>query len=290
MKILILGIEGQLGRDIERTLKDHDLSGPLYDELDITDEDRVEAAVSGAAPDWVINSAAMTNVDKCETEQELARAVNAAGAHNAARAAAAAGASLIHISTDYVFDGAKNGPYVETDDPRPLNVYGETKLAGEQFVARACPDHYIVRTSGLYGTHECWGKGTNFVETMLRLSRDHTRLQIVRDEVLTPTFTEDLAGHILRMIENRPPWGIYHATNDGRCSWFDFATEIFRLESVPIELEGITSAVWGAPARRPANSVLENAALKSADLDEFPGWRDALERYLSERRRKLRES
>ena len=290
MKILILGIQGQLGRDIEHALADQEVTGPLYEELDVTDGDRVEAAVADAAPDWVVNCAAMTNVDKCETERELAYDINAAGAHNAARAAAAAGAGLVHISTDYVFDGAREGPYVETDDPRPLNVYGESKLAGERFVARSCPDHYIVRTSGLYGTHECWGKGTNFVETMLRLSRDHTRLRIVRDEVLTPTFTENLAVHVRRMIESRPPWGVYHATNDGRCSWFDFATEIFRLECVPIELEGITSAEWGAPARRPANSVLENAALKKAGLDEFPGWRDALERYLSQRRRKLRES
>jgi len=281
MKILILGIQGQLGRDIERALADQDVTGPLYEELDITDGDRVEAAVAGAAPDWVVNCAAMTNVDQCETEQKLAHDINATGAHNAARAAAAAGAGLVHISTDYVFDGNKDEPYVETDDPRPLNVY---------VVARSCPDHYIVRTSGLYGTHKCWGKGTNFVETMLRLSRDNTRLRIVRDEVLTPTFTEDLAAHIRRMIESRPPWGVYHATSDGRCSWFDFATEIFRLESVPIELEGITSAEWGAPARRPANSVLENAALKKAGLDEFPGWRDALERYLSSRRRKGAET
>jgi dTDP-4-dehydrorhamnose reductase len=190
---------------------------------------------------------------------------------------------LIYVSTDYVFDGTKRTPYLETDAPRPLNVYGTTKLAGEWFTADACPHHYIVRTSGLYGTHECWGKGTNFVETMLRLCRDRTELQIVRDEVLTPTFTEDLAAHIRRMIEERPEPGIYHGSNEGECSWFDFATEIFRIARVPIALEGITSAQWGAPAKRPAYSVLENAALKAAGFNEFSDWRDALERYLLKR-------
>jgi len=283
MKIAIFGIQGQLGRDLELALSDFQVIPMLFEEVNVTDSDRVAEAVSSASPDWVINAAAMTHVDKCETEERAAWEVNAQGARYVAAAAAESGARLVHVSTDYVFDGSKTGPYVESDSPRPVNVYGVTKLAGEWFVQDTVPHHYIVRTSGLYGTHDCWGKGTNFVETMLRLARDHTELKIVRDEVLTPTFTEDLAAQIRRMIDEEPPWGMYHATNEGQCSWFDFATEIFRLSGTPIAVQGITSDQWGAPARRPANSVLENAALKSAGINVFPDWGDALERYLGKR-------
>ncbi|MGD8413463.1 MAG: dTDP-4-dehydrorhamnose reductase [Candidatus Latescibacterota bacterium] len=284
MKIAIFGIQGQLGRDLETALSAWDVVGVPIEKVSVTDSDAVDKAVSEVGPDWVINAAAMTHVDKCETDERQAWEVNALGARHVARAANAAGAGLIQVSTDYVFDGTKGAPYVETDVPRPLNVYGLTKLAGEWFAADACPAHYIVRTSGLYGTHPCWGKGTNFVETMLNLAGDRNELQIVRDEVLTPTFTEDLAAQVRRIIEAAPGPGIYHATNEGQCSWFDFATEIFLIQGTPISLEGITSSQWGAPARRPANSVLENAALKKAGINEFPDWRDALTRYLSKRR------
>jgi dTDP-4-dehydrorhamnose reductase len=274
-------VEGQLGRDLQTALSDLDIVEMLYADVDITDAGAVRRAVSASRPDWVVNCAALTNVDRCETERDAAFAVNATGAGNVAAAAAEAGAKLVHVSTDYVFDGGKTSPYRESDPTGPLNVYGASKLAGESFVADACAAHYIVRTSGLYGRHECWGKGTNFVRTMLRLARDHTRLKIVRDEVLTPTFTEDLSAHIRSIVDTRPDSGIYHATNDGACSWFDFATEIFRLTAQPIELEGITSAEWGAPAKRPAYSVLENGALREAGLDRFPHWKDALARYLA---------
>jgi len=283
MRIAIFGIEGQLGRDLEIVFSDFDVKPMLYADVDVTDGGRVGDAVAGFKPDWVVNSAAMTHVDKCESEEKVAFEVNALGARHVAESAAAVGARLIHISTDYVFDGEKEKPYMESDIPRPINVYGETKLAGERFVETVCPQHFIVRTSGLYGTHECWGKGTNFVETIIRLARERSGLKVVRDEVLTPTFTEDLADHIRRLVVTPPDYGVYHATNEGQCSWFDFATEIFRQTATPIALEGITSMEWGAPARRPANSVLENAALKSAGLNAFPDWRDALERYLAKR-------
>jgi dTDP-4-dehydrorhamnose reductase len=283
VRVAIFGIEGQLGRDLEIALSEFDVVPMLYADVDITDERCVKSAVADCAPDWVVNSAAMTHVDRCESEKEEAFAVNATGARYVAEASADAGARLIHISTDYVFDGEKDEPYVESDTPRPINMYGETKLAGERFVQKACPQHYIVRTSGLYGTHECWGKGTNFVETMIRLSRERSTIKVVRDEVLTPTFTEDLAIHIRRLIEAVPAHGVYHATNEGQCSWFDFATEIFRQTATPIALEGISAAEWGAPARRPAYSVLENAALRSLKLNAFPTWQNALERYLAKR-------
>ena len=283
VKIAIFGIEGQLGRDLEIALSDFDVAPMLYADVDIVDRTRVGDAVSAASPDWVINSAAMTHVDRCETQEKAAFEVNAEGARHVAEAAATTNARLIHVSTDYVFDGKKGSPYVESDVPRPLNVYGKTKLAGERFVGEVCPQHYIIRSSGLYGTHECWGKGTNFVETMLRLALDRNELKVVRDEVLTPTFTEDLAAQVRRLIETPPEYGVYHATNEGQCSWFDFATEIFCQTKTPIALEGISSKEWGAPAKRPANSVLENAALKAAGSNVFPEWRDALQRYLSKR-------
>lgn len=283
LKIAIFGIEGQLGRDVAIALSDHTVIPMLYEDVDITARARVEAAVDAAKPDWVINAAAMTHVDRCETEEAKALAVNALGARFVAVAAAAAGARLIHISTDYVFDGSKGAPYVETDPARPLNVYGVTKLAGEVFVNAACAEHYILRTSGLYGTHKCWGKGTNFVETMLGLAGERDELTVVSDEVLSPTFTEDLADQIRAVIDARPEPGLYHATNEGYCSWFEFAGEIFRLSGTPVVLKEISSAQWAAPARRPANSSLENAALNKAGLNVFPNWKDALARYLSKR-------
>jgi len=283
VKIAIFGIEGQLGRDLEIALSDFDVVPMLYADVDIVNRAGVGDAVSAASPDWVINSAAMTHVDRCETQEKSAFEVNAEGARHVAEASQATNARLIHLSTDYVFDGKKDSPYVESDVPQPINVYGKSKLAGERFVKEVCPQHYVVRTSGLYGTHECWGKGTNFVETMLRLALEKTELKVVRDEVLTPTFTEDLAAQVRRLIETPPQYGVYHATNEGQCSWFDFATEIFYQTKTPIALEGILSKEWGAPAKRPANSVLENAALKTDGLNEFPDWRDALQRYLAKR-------
>jgi dTDP-4-dehydrorhamnose reductase len=283
LKVAVFGVQGQLGRDIEVALSGHEVLPILYEDVDITDRETVRRAVTGLAPDWVINAAAMTHVDRCETEERAAFEVNALGARYTAEASSAAGARLIYVSTDYVFDGRKGTPYNEDDLPRPLNVYGNTKLAGEYFSSAACPDHYILRTSGLYGTHECWGKGTNFVETMLSLAKKRSSIRVVRDEILTPTFTEDLAALLAALIETPPAPGVYHATNQGQCSWYDFATEIFMCTRTPIELEGITAKEWGAPARRPANSVLENARLQAAGFDTFPDWRDALARYLKKR-------
>jgi dTDP-4-dehydrorhamnose reductase len=184
-----------------------------------------------------------------------------------------------------VFDGRKLSPYIESDPPAPLNVYGLSKLAGEYASRAACSRPYILRTCGLYGLNPCWGKGTNFVDKMLELAASRDRLQVVGDEVLTPTFTEDLAAQILAVTDNPPPPGIYHATNDGYCSWYEFAAEIFSITGVEITLEEISSAAWNAPARRPAYSVLENKALRDNDLDQFPDWRDALRRYLKKRRK-----
>jgi dTDP-4-dehydrorhamnose reductase len=291
MRIAVFGSDGQLGTDLVAALDGHDVI-PFVEpgraggaEVDVTSIEVVEAAISREKPDWVVNTAAMTNVDACETQVEAAVTVNGIGARNVAETCTASGAKLLHIGTDYVFDGAKDGPYVESDPPHPINVYGMSKLMGEWYVQSECESHWIVRTSGLYGTAPCVGKGgANFVETMLRLAGERDSLTVVDDERLTPTFTEDLSRQLLTIIEHDPPPGVYHATNGGSCSWFEFAREIFRVGGVDVGLEPISAAQWKATAKRPANSVLENAALAAAGCDVMPDWHDALARYLGKRR------
>ena len=287
MRIAIFGIEGQLGSALARALSAHDVVPVTEASADLREADAVRGAVDSARPEWVINAAAMTHVDRCETEPIPAFQINAVGARNVARAAQSAGAALIQVSTDYVFDGTKAGPYTEADRPNPLGVYGMSKLAGELFAGNECERHYVVRTSGLYGMAPCVGKGTNFVETMLRLAGERSELKVVQDERLTPTFADDLAIQLGRIVEAPPAPGIYHATNAGDCSWYDFATEIFRLRKVPIRVRGIPASEWETPTRRPANSVLENAALAENGIDVMPGWKDALERYLEAKRAAL---
>lgn len=285
MRIVIFGMSGQLGCDVAAALAAHTVVASDPPRTDITDAKAVSAVVDHAKADWVINCAAMTHVDQCESEPSRAFAVNGIGARNVAQACAAAGATLVHISTDYVFDGNQATPYVESNTPRPVNVYGMSKLAGEWFASDACAQHYILRTSGLYGIHECRGKGTNFVETMLRLGAERETLSVVEDEVLTPTFTEDVAALIADIIDNKPRHGVYHATNEGSCSWRDFAMEIFTRCGLKVVVSGISAREWGAPARRPANSVLENKALEQIGMNHFGDWQDALSRYLSRRKR-----
>lgn len=286
MRVAVFGAEGQLGQDVLPTFGGHKVASVAHGQADVTDAKAVTAAVAAMKPDLVINAAAMTHVDRCETERERAFAINGEGAGNVARACGEAGATLIHISTDYVFDGKKGKPYVESDTPNPLNVYGESKLDGERRVAQSTAAHYIVRSSGLYGVHPCRGKGgANFVETMLRLAGERDTLKVVDDEVLTPTYTVDLARALIGIAESQPPYGIYHATNGGECSWFTFARRIFELAGVEIALERTTAASWGAPAKRPPYSVLANDALARAGVPPMPAWEGALGRYLAQRSR-----
>lgn len=291
MKISIFGIRGQLGVDLEAALSRHEIFGhdvvDIDNTVDVTDREAVITCIDAERPDWVINSAAMTHVDLCESEAIKAYQINALGARYLAEAAADAGAAMVQISTDYVFDGSKTAPYVEDDPTHPINVYGMTKLAGEWFTESECERHYTVRTSGLYGLAPCRGKGTNFVEKMLELAKDRSELTVVNDEVLTPTFTADLAAQVALIVEGDLPPGVYHATNEGQCSWFDFATEIFRMSETPIGLSPISAAEWKAPAKRPAYSVLENAALEREGKNIMPDWADALERYIEQRKAAL---
>ena len=283
MKVAIFGISGQLGSDVAAALSSHQVIPVEHTRADIRDAAAVMTAVCDAEPEWVINCAAMTHVENCEREALAAFDANAGGARHVAIAATTAKARLIHISTDYVFDGTAHAPYVETDFPRPLNIYGSSKLAGE-WAVRAEGAHIVLRTSGLYGLNACRGKGTNFVEIMIKRAQSGAPTRVVRDEVLTPTFSVDLAGQIRTIMEEQTPGGVYHATNAGSCSWFEFAREIFRHAGAADAPGSVTAREWNSPVRRPAYSVLENRALASLGIDRMPEWRDALSRYMSERR------
>ena len=284
MKLAIIGADGQLGCDVMLAL--HDLQPvPLTEnEIDVTNKDRVASVLANIRPDCVINTAAFTDVDRCETEEKRAFAVNALGAKHVAESCDAIGATIVHISTDYVFNGRKNSPYRENDTPAPINIYGATKRSGEVYIQNACANHYIVRTSGLYGMAPCIGKGgKNFVDTMLGLAGERDSIAVVSDEVLSPTFTEDLAAQLRVFLDGSLPAGIYHATSEGSCSWFEFAKTIFEMAEIAVRLEETTSAKWGAPAKRPAFSVLENAKLLKHLKCTMPHWGDALQRYLKKK-------
>ena len=248
--------------------------------LDIRDRAAVERALAGGRAEAVINAAAYTDVDGCESHEEQALAVNGAGAGHVASACAAAGIPVLHLSTDYVFDGRIPAPgeYVEQDAVAPLSAYGRTKLAGERAVAAAGGPHWIVRTQWLYGL-----RGKNFVDTMLRLAGERDRLSVVDDQVGSPTSTHDLAPLLWRFLQQRPPAGVYHATNSGSCSWFGFAAEIFRQAGSRVVLEPTDSRSLGRPAPRPARSVLSNAKLRAALGGGLPPWKEALARYLARR-------
>ena len=284
MQVAIFGVSGQLGSDVAAALSSHDVIPIDETRADIRDERVVLDAVRDAAPDWVINCAAMTHVEGCERDPLTAFDVNARGAANVARAATGAGARTVHISTDYVFDGERGEPYDETALPRPLNIYGASKLAGEWAVRAADARHVIVRTTGLYGFNACIGKGTNFVETMLKRADSGAPTRVVSDETLTPTFSVDLAAQIRLMIERDVPPGMYHATTAGSCSWFEFAREIFALHGAANPPAPTSAAEWNSPVRRPRYSVLEHGALGKLGLDIMPPWRDALARYLTGRK------
>jgi len=283
MKVAILGISGQLGSDVAAALSSHQVIPVDRARADIRDQAPVMSAIQAAKPEWVVNCAAMTHVEGCEKDAPAAFAVNGGGARHVAIAASAANARLLHISTDYVFDGEKRTPYREPDFPRPVNVYGASKLAGEWAVRAEGGRHVVVRTSGVYGLNACRGKGTNFVETMIKRAQSGAATRVVSDEVLTPTFSVDLAQQIRVMIEHNVPGGVYHATNAGSCSWFEFAREIFRHAGSTAAPESISAKEWNSPVRRPPYSVLENHALAVLGIDRMPDWHDALSRYMAER-------
>ncbi len=290
MNILLIGANGQLGTDLCQALAGHDLVTAIQPgtppgalahpvELDIADTAQVRACVAAHSPQLVINTAAFHRVDDIEQDASVALQVNALAAQQLALVCREADAALMYFSTDYVFDGARRTPYAEADPPNPISAYGATKLAGELLVRSAWHKHYILRPCGLYGTAGAMGKGGNFVNTMLRLAREGKPVRVIRDQVCTPTFTQDLASQIAVLIETGR-YGTYHTTSDGACSWYEFACEIFRLAGLLPQVTPITSAEFGAPARRPAYSVLENRALRDLGIDRMRDWHAALAEYV----------
>ena len=273
---MITGGVGMLGRDVERAAREvnHEPVALTRADLDICDREAVEQAFIEHYPGAVINCAAWTNVDGAEEHEAEATEVNGRGAGNVAAAAAAVGASVVHPSTDYVFDGSKGDGYVESDDVAPISGYGRSKLAGEREVAAANPRHWIVRSSWLFGVH-----GRNFVETMLGLAQDRDEVVVVRDQVGCPTYTGHLAEGLVRLLDG-DQYGIHHMAGGGRCSWYEFAVEIFSQAGVDCRVLSATSDMLDRPAPRPAFSVLESEREHPILL---PDWRDGLRDYLTER-------
>ncbi|MGQ9525200.1 MAG: dTDP-4-dehydrorhamnose reductase [Armatimonadota bacterium] len=284
MKVAIIGANGQLGTDLCRTARDHDVVALTHSHVCVEDMDSVLTALRDTKPQIVINTAAFHRVDECETNPEPAFLVNAIGARNVAVACRDTDAVLVHISTDYVFgfDRGRFTPYLEEDPPAPVNVYGASKLAGEHLIRAYLERHYIIRTAALYGTAGASGKGGNFVETMLRLAAEGRSIRVVDDQITSPTYTRDLAAKIWQVIEDGP-YGTYHITNSGQCSWFRFAQTIFRLSGLSPDLSPTTAVEFGAPAPRPSYSVLAHGSLRRVGLGEMRPWDVALSDYLSER-------
>ncbi len=287
MKALLIGCNGQLGTDLNQVLSAGaiEVTGLTHAQIEVSSSEQVEAVLEACRPDVVVNTSAFHKVEECEKQPERSFQVNAVGAWNLARACNRHCAVLVHFSTDYVFDGRKSTAYSESDLPCPLNVYGASKLAGEQMIAAATDRYFVLRTSGLYGVAGSSGKGGNFVELMLRKAREGNAVRVVDDQVLTPTFTADLAAMVGQLIATSA-YGLYHASCEGECSWYRFARSIHELEHIAADLVPVTTDQFPSPVRRPAYSVLSKKRLGALGLT-MPGWEDSLVRYLVARRSKI---
>jgi len=277
-KVIITGCNGQLGRalNLELDKTEYELVNTDVAELDITDIDQVLALAEKEQPYAIINCAAHTAVDACETQEDLAYKINAIGPRNLSIAATKVGAKLIHVSTDYIFPGDKDGIYTEFDTPGPRSVYGRTKLAGENFVKEFADRYFIVRTAWLYGD------GKNFVKTMLRLAEDRDTVSVVCDQYGSPTSAKELAKCIVHLLPTEN-YGLFHGTCEGSCNWAEFAEEIFRLAGKNVTVKHITSEEYAtnvAAAPRPKNSVLDNKMLKLTTDFMFADWKDAIKEYM----------
>lgn len=287
MKVAVIGASGQLGSDVVAAFYKHgDETVPLsHSDIELSDIDSVSVCLQEVRPQLVVNTAAMHHVENCEREPGKAFAVNGLGSRNLALVARDIDATLIHVSTDYVFDGAKASPYEETDPPSPLNVYGNTKLSGEYFVRGTVEKHFVLRTSAIYGHSPCRAKGgLNFIELMLKLARERSEVRVVDSEIVTPTSTAELSRQILALSQ-ADCYGLYHATAEGSCSWHEFAREIFALAGTKVNLLVAGPNEFPAKVPRPKFSVLENRGLKSHELNVFKPWQEGVREYLSVTRR-----
>lgn len=282
MKIMIIGAGGQLGSELVNLLQYDTLIPLTHLDIEMTDYQQVNDIISSNVPDVVINTAAYHRVDECEDNIEKSFSINAYAVRTLAKICNELNTTLVHFSTDYVFGGEKRTPYVEDDMPNPLSVYAISKLAGEYFVRNICSRFFLIRTCGLYGAKGISGKGGNFIELMLKLARDKRPIRVVADQVVTPTYAKELALKVSQIIRTNE-YGLYHATNDGGCSWYEFAKTIFDLTCINASLSPTTAADYGARARRPPYSVLENMNLKRIGLDDMSPWKEALKEYLIEK-------
>lgn len=285
MRVVLIGANGQLGSAVRLVLSSSpgvELRALTHVDLELCDDRATRGLLCEARPDLVINTAAYHRVDDCEDNPVRAFEVNTYAALHLAKICRDLDAELVHLSTDYVFAGDKVGGYSEDDLPNPLNAYGVSKLAGEYFVRHLCPKHFVVRSSGLFGIAGSRGKGSNFVELMLRLAQEGRDIRVVDDQVLSPTYTVDLARAIVWLVATKR-YGFYHISNAGRCSWYEFARKIFELSGLSPKLSPTTTAAFGARARRPACSVLRNTAFEALSGSSLRPWPEALAAYLVER-------
>jgi dTDP-4-dehydrorhamnose reductase len=282
--IVVIGANGQLGSDLCRQFQAHEhrLVPMTRHDIELRDHDQVARTMEAVRPSVIVNTAAFHKVEACEMDVDQAFQVNSIGVRNLAVVAERIGALLVHMSTDYVFDGESDKPYPETAAPNPINVYGASKVAGEYFVRNICSRHLIVRTSGLYGLAGSSGKGGNFVETMLRLGRERGIVSVVSDQSLSPTYTPDLAEMIWRLVEAEAQ-GLYHVTNSDSCSWYEFACAIFDLSRAAVAVKAIDTAATGASVRRPQRSILANRRLAGQGIGPLRPWKQALASYLDQR-------
>lgn len=279
MRVLIAGAAGMLARDLVPCLQQrgHETLAPPENDLDITRIDAIRRWTRNSTPEVVINCAAYTKVDQAESEEAAATIINGLAVQNLCLACQEADIPLVHFSTDYVFDGTKDRPYTIYDHPNPINAYGRTKLVGEKYVLWLLKKFYLVRTSWLFGIH-----GPNFVETMLNLAKKQEQLSVVNDQRGCPTWTQHLSEAAVSLIESGR-YGVYHATNSGPTTWFEYATEIFRLAATGTKVLPITSAQYPTLATRPKNSVLDPFPLPEVTGREMPPWQEALKDYLQRR-------
>jgi dTDP-4-dehydrorhamnose reductase len=286
MRTVVVGAAGQLGRELRRSLPAEGTVALTHGDLDVTDASAVAARLAALAPTVVVNAAADNRVDAAEGDPGPAIAVNALAVGTLAAACRATGAWLVHVSTDYVFDGRATRPYTEDDAPNPLGAYARSKLAGELLARTLAPRHAVVRVAGLYAAGGSRGKGGSFVDRVLARARAGEPLRIVADQVTAPTWARDVATALTRLLPRLvgggAPGGIYHLTNAGACSWHEFARAALELAGVRATVESITTAALGAPAPRPAYSVLANTRLAAAGEPSLRPWRDALAAYLTE--------
>ena len=278
--ILVTGSTGQLGSDVVKELlkRGYSTLSPNRSEFNLCSEDSIRNYILNSNCEAIVHCAAYTQVDKAEDEKDLCIKINATATKHIVKCAKILDIPMIYISTDYVFDGTKDGEYTENDETNPINIYGESKLAGEKYVQEILDKYYIVRTSWVFNIN-----GKNFIETMLRLSKANNQLSIVNDQIGSPTYTKDLSRLLVDMIETSK-YGLYHATNEGYCSWYEFADTIFKLANINIDIKAINSNEYASRAKRPLNSKLSKDKLIEYGFKPLPHWEDALKDYLIRRR------